>query len=66
MLTITIGLKGAQTETHCSMTSGIAACEKLDRDSKKCLMFKQPLKYDSNTHSCKRCNQCQKAEVKDA
>jgi hypothetical protein len=65
MLKITIGLKGAQTETHCSMTSGIAACEKLDRDSEKCLMFKQKLKYDFNTHSCKRCDSCKRAEVED-
>ena len=66
MLTITIGLKGAQTETHCSMTSSIAACEKLGRDSEKCLMFNQKLKYDSNTHSYKRCDPCKRAEVENA
>lgn len=66
MLTVNINLKGTQTETHCSLTSGIAACEKLDRDSEKCLMFKQKLKYDLNTDSCKRCDQCKRAEAENA
>ncbi|KLU64037.1 hypothetical protein DEAC_c40310 [Desulfosporosinus acididurans] len=66
MLTLTIELKGAQTETHCSMTSGIAACEKLGRESERCLMFKEKLKYDWNAHAYKRCDQCKKSEVEDA
>jgi hypothetical protein len=58
MLTVNINLKGAQTETLCSMTSSIAACEKLSRDSERCLMFK--LKYDWDARAYKRCYQCKK------
>ncbi|WP_407310961.1 hypothetical protein [Desulfosporosinus sp. SB140] len=65
MLMLIIELKGAQTETFCSMTSGIAACDKLSKDQERCLMFKQKLKYDWDAHAYKRCDQCKRVEVKD-
>lgn len=42
---IVIDLKGAQTETHCSVGSSIGHCESLNTRSERCLMFKQKLKY---------------------
>lgn len=53
-----IDLRGTQTETHCSMTSSLGACEKLNRDSERCLLFKVKLDYDWEAHAYKRCEGC--------
>lgn len=65
MLKLIIALKGTQTESYCSISSGIGACEKLSRSSEKCLMYKSKLKYDWDAHSYKRCEECLKSELKE-
>lgn len=58
MLMLSIDLKGTQTDTHCSMTSSLGACEKLTRTSERCSLFKKKLEYDWDAHAYKRCDQC--------
>jgi hypothetical protein len=61
---IAIELYGTQTDTHCSMTSSINACNKLDTKGSKCLLFHNYLEYDGDAHAYKRCQQCINAELK--
>jgi len=58
---IVLDLQGTQTDTHCSMTSSMGACEKLNRTSERCLLFKTKLKYDWPEHAYKRCDKCLEA-----
>lgn len=58
MMKLTLELQGSQTETHCSLSSSINACEKLNHNSDRCLLFKTKLDYDFNEHAYKRCDQC--------
>ena len=53
------------TNTHCSGTSSIGKCEKLDLANERCRLFKSKLIYDWDTHSCKRCEECLDNEFKE-
>lgn len=62
MIVIALELKGTQTKTHCSMTSSLGACEKLNRESERCRLYKRKLEYDWDAHAYKRCEECKMAE----
>lgn len=59
-----IELGGTQTDTHCSITSSINACGKLDSNKERCSMFGKKLEYDFDAHAYKRCKRCIEKEVK--
>ena len=63
MIILTIGLNGCRTKTHCSMTSSIQSCEKLNTRSERCQMYKKKLEYDWDAHAYKRCEECVKSEI---
>lgn len=62
-LHIEIELGGTQTKTHCSITSSINACGKLDSYKQKCTLFRKKLEYDWDSHAYKRCEECKRNEV---
>ena len=66
MIILQMGIEGSQTKTHCSMTSSIGACVKLNNnlDPARCRMYKKKLEYDWDAHAYKRCEECLLGEIR--
>jgi hypothetical protein len=61
---VSIELEGNPNKIHCSEGSSINSCQYLNSARDRCKLFKTKLKYDWDSHSCKRCQQCLDNEVR--